>query len=74
MVVILSGAKNLIESGTYTSEILRLTPQNKIIGHPLAPSSSPFRTELTFEVNLLFCLEFKPSQTWKTTMHLTLHG
>jgi hypothetical protein len=32
--VILSEAKNLMDSGTYTSEILRLTPQNDVVGQP----------------------------------------
>jgi hypothetical protein len=36
-VVILSEAKNLTDSGTYTSEILRLTPQNDVIGQPPTP-------------------------------------
>jgi hypothetical protein len=35
--VILSEAKNLMDSGTYTSEILRLTPQNDVVGQPLDP-------------------------------------
>ena len=35
--VILSEAKNLMDSGTYTSEILRLTPQNDVVGQPLKP-------------------------------------
>jgi len=30
--VILSEAKNLMDLGTYTSEILRLTPQNDVVG------------------------------------------
>jgi hypothetical protein len=34
-VVILSEAKNLIDSSTYTSDILRLTPQYDVIGQPL---------------------------------------
>ncbi len=33
--VILSEAKNLMDSGTYTSEILRLIPQNDVVGQPL---------------------------------------
>jgi hypothetical protein len=33
--VILSKAKNLIDSVTYTLEILRLTPQNEVVGQPL---------------------------------------
>jgi len=33
--VILSEAKNLMDLGTYTSEILRLTPQNDVVGQPL---------------------------------------
>jgi hypothetical protein len=32
--VILSEAKNLIDSRTYTLEILRLTPQNDVVGRP----------------------------------------
>jgi len=32
--VILSEAKNLIFSGIYTFEILRLTPQNDVVGQP----------------------------------------
>jgi hypothetical protein len=32
MVVILSEAKNLIDSGTYSFEILRLSPQNDVTG------------------------------------------
>jgi hypothetical protein len=32
--VILSRAKNLIDSSTYTFEILRLTPQNDVVGQP----------------------------------------
>jgi len=35
--VILSEAKNLMDSGTYTSEILRLTPQNDVVGQPPDP-------------------------------------
>ena len=35
--VILSKAKNLIDSGTYACEILRLTPQNDVVGQRLAP-------------------------------------
>ena len=35
--VILSEAKNLMDSGTYTPEILRLTPQNDVVGQPLNP-------------------------------------
>ena len=34
-IVILSEAKNPMDSGTYTLEILRLTPQNDIVGQPL---------------------------------------
>ena len=34
-IVILSEAKNLIVSGTYAFEILRLTPQNEVFGQPL---------------------------------------
>ena len=34
--VILSEAKNLRASGTYTSEILRLAPQNDVVGQPLS--------------------------------------
>jgi hypothetical protein len=30
--VILSEAKNLMDSGTYTLEILRLAPQNDVVG------------------------------------------
>jgi len=33
--VILSEAKNLMDLGTYTSEILRLAPQNDVVGQPL---------------------------------------
>ena len=33
--VILSEAKNLMDSGTYTLQILRLTPQNDVVGQPL---------------------------------------
>ena len=33
--VVLSEAKNLMDSSTYTSEILRLTPQNDAVGKPL---------------------------------------
>ena len=33
--VILSEAKNLVDLGIYTSEILRLTPQNDVVGQPL---------------------------------------
>ena len=33
--VILSEAKNLMDSGTYTSEILRLAPQNDVSGQAL---------------------------------------
>ena len=33
--VILSEAKNLMDLGTYTSEILRLTPQNDVVGQPV---------------------------------------
>ena len=33
--VILSEAKNLMDSGSYTLEILRLTPQNDVLGQPL---------------------------------------
>ena len=33
----MNSAKNLIDSATYTSEILRLTPQNDVIGQPLLP-------------------------------------
>ena len=32
--VILSEAKNLMASGTYNSEILRLKPQNDVVGQP----------------------------------------
>jgi len=32
--VILSEAKNLMDSSTYTSEILRLPPQNDAVGQP----------------------------------------
>ena len=32
--VILSEAKNLMDSGTYTLEILRLAPQNDVVGQP----------------------------------------
>ena len=39
--VILSEAKNLMDSGTYTLEILRLAPQNDVIGQPLGGSSKP---------------------------------
>ena len=39
--VILSEAKNLMDSSTYTSEILRLTPQNDVVGQPLTPDFSP---------------------------------
>ena len=35
MAVILSEAKNLMDSTTYTSEILRLTPQNDVVGQSL---------------------------------------
>jgi len=35
--VILSKAKNLINSATYTFEILQLTPQNDVVGKPLDP-------------------------------------
>jgi len=31
----INSAKNLMDSGTYTSEILRLTPQNDVIGQNL---------------------------------------
>jgi len=52
-IVILSEAKNLIVSTTYTFKILRLTPQNDVVGHPPwedfhrcqsrnPPSGSPF--------------------------------
>jgi len=34
LVVILSEAKNLINLDTYAFEILRLTPQNDIVGQP----------------------------------------
>ncbi len=33
-IVILSGAKNLMDSGTHVFEILRLTPQNDVVGKP----------------------------------------
>ena len=33
-IVILSKAKNLMDSGTYVFEILRLTPQNDVVGQP----------------------------------------
>ena len=33
-IVILSGAKNLMDSGTHVFEILRLTPQNDVVGQP----------------------------------------
>jgi hypothetical protein len=35
-VVILSEAKNLMASTTYIFEILRLTPQNDVVGQPLS--------------------------------------
>jgi len=38
--VILSEAKNLMDLGTYTSEILRLTPQNDVVGQPPNPPLS----------------------------------
>jgi hypothetical protein len=39
--VILSEAKNLIVPGIYAFKILRLTPQNDVVGQPLIPDSSP---------------------------------
>ena len=36
--IILSEAKNLIDSGTYTLEILRLTPQNDVVGQAVNPA------------------------------------
>jgi hypothetical protein len=35
--VILGEAKNLVDSGTYTLDILRLAPQNDVVGQPLVP-------------------------------------
>jgi len=45
--VILSEAKNLMDSGTYNSEILRLVPQNDVVGQPLDP---PLQKGEDFEV------------------------
>jgi len=42
--VILSEAKNLMDSGTYNSEILRLTPQNDVVGQALYAHISKFWT------------------------------
>jgi hypothetical protein len=36
-IVILSKAKNLMDSASYVFEILRLTPQNDVVGQPLSP-------------------------------------
>jgi len=43
--VILSKAKNLIFSGTYTFEILRLTPQNDVVGQALKGQLSGGETQ-----------------------------
>jgi hypothetical protein len=32
--------KNLIDSDTYTFEILRLTPHNEVVGQPPSPARS----------------------------------
>ena len=36
--IILSEAKNLIDSGTYNLEILRLAPQNDVVGQAVNPA------------------------------------
>lgn len=38
-IVILSKAKNLMDSGTYVFKILRLTSQNDVVGQPFRPYS-----------------------------------
>ena len=44
--VILSEAKNLMDSGTYNAEILRLVPQNDVVGQPLG-GISPLHYSIT---------------------------
>ena len=52
--VILSEAKNLIVSGIYTSEILRLTPQNDVVGQPRRGDFVPAGAPLALTLSPLF--------------------
>ena len=49
--VILNEVKNLINTGCYKFEILRLTPQNDILGHPDGFIYSGARNRPYFLVN-----------------------
>ena len=42
----INSAKNLIDPSTYTFEILRLKPQNDVVGQPLRGGSYPYEDDL----------------------------